>query len=81
MFNLGWTEILLIVLVIMLLFGRGKVSGLMGDFGKGIKNFRKGLSDADEDIAEEARRREEKRLSQDASLSDAAPRKDDAAKN
>jgi sec-independent protein translocase protein TatA len=80
-FNLGWTEILLIVLVIMLLFGRGKVSGLMGDFGKGIKNFRKGLSDADEDLAEEARRREEKRLNQDASLSDAAPRKDDAAKS
>lgn len=35
----------LVALVVILLFGRGKMSEFMGDFAKGIKNFKKGLSD------------------------------------
>ena len=35
----------LVILVIMLLFGRGKVSDLMGDVAKGIKSFKKGMAD------------------------------------
>ncbi len=81
MFNLGWSEILIIILVVVLLFGRGKISGVMGDVAKGIKNFRTGLADTDEDIAEEKRKREARALHQDASLTDVAPRKDDAAKS
>ncbi len=80
MFNLGWPEILIIVLVIVLLFGRGKISGIMGDVAKGIKSFRKGMSENDDEPAS-ARERENRRLDQDASLTDAAPRKDDAAKS
>ena len=34
--------------IVMLLFGRGKVSDLMGDVAKGIKSFKKGMSDDDE---------------------------------
>ena len=37
-----WVIVLLIVLV---LFGRGRVAEIMGDFGKGIKSFKKGLND------------------------------------
>lgn len=44
----SWFQLLIIVALIVLLFGRGKVSELMGDVAKGIKNFRKGLSDEDE---------------------------------
>lgn len=40
----------LVILVIMLLFGRGKVSDLMGDVAKGIKSFKKGMAD-DEPVA------------------------------
>ena len=36
---------LIVLLVVMLLFGSGKVSNLMGDFAKGIKSFKKGLSE------------------------------------
>ena len=36
---------LVVALVVMLLFGRGKVSDLMGDVAKGIKSFKKGLAD------------------------------------
>lgn len=35
----------LVILVVVLLFGRGKVSDLMGDVAKGIKNFRQGMAD------------------------------------
>lgn len=41
----GWLQIALVVLLIVLLFGRGKISGLMGDVAKGITSFRKGLKD------------------------------------
>ena len=39
---------LVVIVVIMLLFGRGKISDLMGDVAKGVKSFKKGLSDDDE---------------------------------
>lgn len=39
-----WVIVLLVVLV---LFGRGRVSEIMGDFGKGIKSFKQGLNDED----------------------------------
>ena len=35
----------ILIIVIMLLFGRGKISDLMGDFAKGINSFKKGLAD------------------------------------
>jgi len=45
----GWLQILLVVLLIVLLFGRGKISELMGDVAKGIRSFRQGLSGDDEE--------------------------------
>ena len=38
----------IVLLVVMLLFGGGRISGLMGDVAKGIKSFKKGMSDEDE---------------------------------
>lgn len=38
---------LLVILVVVLLFGRGKISDLMGDMAKGIKSFKKGLQEDD----------------------------------
>ncbi len=40
-------QILLVVALVILLFGRGKISELMGDVAKGIKSFRKGLTEED----------------------------------
>lgn len=40
---------IVLVLVIVLLFGGGRISSLMGDVAKGIKSFKKGLSDDDDD--------------------------------
>jgi sec-independent protein translocase protein TatA len=39
---------LIVIVVIMLLFGRGKISDLMGDVAKGVKSFKRGLADDDE---------------------------------
>lgn len=38
-------HILVVVVLVMVLFGRGKISELMGDVAKGIKNFRQGMAD------------------------------------
>jgi sec-independent protein translocase protein TatA len=38
---------LIVIIVVMLLFGRGKMSDMMGDFAKGIKSFKKGLAEDD----------------------------------
>lgn len=43
--GLSLPHILAVAVVVLLLFGRGKVSELMGDFAKGIKAFKKGLAD------------------------------------
>ena len=48
--NFGFGQIAIIVVLVVLLFGRGKISSLMGDVAKGIKSFKKGMStDANED--------------------------------
>ncbi|HCX67613.1 twin-arginine translocase TatA/TatE family subunit [Parvibaculum sp.] len=44
----GWTQILIVLVLIVLLFGRGKISDMMGDVAKGIRSFKKGLADEDE---------------------------------
>ena len=49
--GLSWPHILIALLVFVLLFGTGTISGLMGDVAKGIKSFRKGLSEKWEDEA------------------------------
>lgn len=46
--GLSTTHLLLLLVVVVLLFGRGKVSELMGDVAKGIKSFKKGMAE-DED--------------------------------
>ena len=51
--GLSFWQIAIVVLLFVLLFGRGKISDLMGDVAKGIKSFKKGLSEEDKDIPEE----------------------------
>jgi sec-independent protein translocase protein TatA len=45
MFGLSPIHLLLLALVVLVLFGRGKVSEFMGDFGKGIESFKEGMND------------------------------------
>ena len=50
--GLSWWHILLVLLVFVLLFGTGKISGLMGDLAKGIKSFKKEMTEEDAEAAE-----------------------------
>tara|TARA_B100000073_G_scaffold219458_1_gene182600 strand:+ start:291 stop:503 length:213 start_codon:yes stop_codon:yes gene_type:complete len=48
--SIGIWQIAIVVILVVLLFGRGKISSLMGDVAKGIKSFKKGMaSDVTED--------------------------------
>ncbi|WP_421724101.1 twin-arginine translocase TatA/TatE family subunit [Bauldia sp.] len=46
--GLSLWQLLIVAAVVILLFGRGKISDLMGDVAKGVKSFKKGLADDDE---------------------------------
>ena len=43
----SWQHLLILGVVVILLFGKGRISEMMGDFGKGIKSFKKGMAEDD----------------------------------
>ena len=47
--SIGFWQIAIVVILVVLLFGRGKISSLMGDVAKGIKSFKKGMSSDNDD--------------------------------
>ncbi len=51
--GLSWSHILIVLVLFVLLFGRGKISELMGDLAQGIKSFKKGMAEDDETAAKE----------------------------
>ena len=51
--NIGIPGLLLIAVVVLVLFGKGKVSSLMGEVGKGITAFKRGVSDGTAEIERE----------------------------
>lgn len=48
--NIGLPGLLLIAVVVLVLFGRGKISSLMGEVGKGITAFKKGVDDSKNEL-------------------------------
>ena len=48
--SIGFWQIAIVVILVVLLFGRGKISSLMGDVAKGIKSFKKGMANDGEQI-------------------------------
>jgi sec-independent protein translocase protein TatA len=50
--SIGFWQIAIVVVLVVLLFGRGKISDLMGDVAKGIKSFKKGMKDPAQDQTE-----------------------------
>jgi sec-independent protein translocase protein TatA len=50
LFGLGTTELIIIVVVILLLFGGKKIPELMRGIGKGVKSFKDGMNEIDNDI-------------------------------
>ena len=52
--NIGLPGLLLIAVVVLVLFGRGKISSLMGEVGKGITAFKRGVDDGKKEIEDNA---------------------------
>ena len=46
--GIGIWQILIVAVVVLILFGRGRISEMMGDFGKGISSFKKGMTEEEE---------------------------------
>lgn len=49
--QMGPWQILVIGIVVLVLFGRGKIAGLMGEVGKGITSFKKGIKESTDEVA------------------------------
>ena len=65
-------KLLIIALVVLVLFGRGRIAETMGDFGKGIRNFKKGMEDEDGKSAAELPRPQAEVLAADKAAPDRA---------
>ncbi|MDT8419850.1 MAG: twin-arginine translocase TatA/TatE family subunit [Desulfuromonadales bacterium] len=70
MFGLGTQELLIILVLVMIIFGAGKLPQVGGSLGKGLRNFKKGMSDADDieeaKVEEIEKKDEEKNQGKDA---------------
>ena len=56
--SIGFWQIAIVVILVVLLFGRGKISSLMGDVAKGIKSFKKGMSSDEKDMSSDVKDQE-----------------------
>ena len=67
--NIGWSGIIIVAVLVILLFGRGKISSIMGDVAKGIKSFKKGMSDeSDQTKPSSSNEQTENKSSEDTNL-------------
>ena len=68
--SIGFWQIAIVVILVVLLFGRGKISSLMGDVAKGIKSFKRGMAtdvtDETQDVTDET---DQKNISEDNQVS------------
>ena len=59
MFGLGTSELMIILLLVLVVFGAGKLSSIGGALGKGIKNFKEGVGEVTETKTEATKRKDE----------------------
>lgn len=51
--GIGWPQLLVVAVLVLVLFGRGRISEMMGDFGKGISSFKKGMNEEEKPSSSE----------------------------
>jgi sec-independent protein translocase protein TatA len=64
---------LVVVIIVLLLFGKGRISDMMGDLGKGLKSFKQGMADEDEKPSRPAEPRQLPREQQPIDITPSAP--------
>ena len=70
--SIGIWQIAIVVILLVLLFGRGKISSLMGDVAKGIKSFKKGMATDTTDATEDTEPKNISENNQDSSNQDSS---------
>lgn len=73
-----WQWVIVLAIVLILFGGRGKISSLMGDFGKGLRSFKKGLKE-DEAVAKDGD--DTKTIPSDSASREASEEKDQTTKS
>jgi len=68
--NIGLPGLLLIAVVVLVLFGRGKISSLMGEVGKGITSFKKGVADGTKELDDESAKDDDVETARDVTPED-----------
>jgi sec-independent protein translocase protein TatA len=64
---------LVVIILVLLLFGKGRISDMMGDLGKGLKSFKQGMADEDEKTSRPAEPRQLPREQQPIDITPSAP--------
>lgn len=78
--SIGIWQVVLILLIVLILFGAGKLPKVMGDVAKGVKNFKTGLKEDDEEEDKKAITSESQEAAGEAAV-DAGVKRDEAAKS
>lgn len=73
--SIGVWQVILILLIVLIIFGAGKLPKVMGDVAKGVKNFKKGMREEDEESTEATPRQIDSEPTPPASNSDTAARR------
>ncbi|NKB59484.1 MAG: twin-arginine translocase TatA/TatE family subunit [Alphaproteobacteria bacterium] len=76
-----WHWVIVLVVVLVLFGGKGKISSLMGDFGKGLKSFKKSVKEDDGAVTEGSAKSIETESMRDGAAEQAASAKDSTAKS
>lgn len=76
-----WHWLIVLVVVLVLFGGKGKISSLMGDFGKGLKSFKKNVKDEGGAVSEDSAKALETESMRDGAADPAASAKDSTAKS
>ena len=74
--SIGVWQVVLILVIVLIIFGAGKLPRVMGDVAKGVKNFKAGMKDEDETAAEPAKQIDEG----EAPMATARAKEDETAK-
>jgi len=72
-----WHWLVVLAVVLLMFGGRGKISALMGDFGKGLTSFKKGMKEGDTAVGDE----DAKVLQSETAVATDTPKSDQTAKN
>ena len=60
--NIGWAQLLIVLVIVLLLFGTKKLRSLGGDLGSAVKGFKKAISDKDADFEEDTAKKTEEKI-------------------